>query len=580
MKIAIISDIHGNHTAFKKVWEEVKNFPLILNAGDMTGAYPDINLVINELQAKNVKNIIGNHDRVLIENKLPSGFPDESIKPFEHDLKNISPKNLLFLKTLKPAENLEIEGLKIGLYHGSPFDPDEYIYPDSSLSRFKKLNFDVLILGNTHWSMIRKIGKMTIVNPGSVGQPRNYDNRASYAILDTEDKTIQIKRVKYNITETINKIKKLNYHPELIKILKRTNPRVLVTAASGGSVGEQIYEALRMSHIPYYIVTTNIEAEKNGLYEADAGYLIPPASSNQYISKLLTICHKEKIQVLIPGSAPELDTLSKCKEKFAKNGILVLTNSQEVIEICQDKLKTMEFLQKNNLLFPKFAILSKPKLPLELKFPVVLKPTTGGGGSRNVYLLQDQNDLNYYYQYFTKHDLVPLVQEYIGDATQEYTVGVLTDFDGELLGSLVMKREVKGDLSVRTEIKNSKKGQKPYVISTGFSQGIVDDYPEVRKYCEKIALALGSRGPLNIQCRKTSKGIYVMEINPRFSGTAAIRALLGFNEPDTLIRKYVLKQKIGPIKYKKGLVLRDLRMVYIGFDQIGKINRQKFIKNK
>ena len=71
-----------------------------------------------------------------------------------------------------------------------------------------------------------------------------------------------------------------------------------------------------------------------------------------------------------------------------------------------------------------------------------------------------------------------------------------------------------------------------------------------------------------------------MEINPRFSGTAAIRALLGFNEPDILIRKYLLKQKIGKIKYKKGLVLRDLRMIYVSFDKINKINRYKFIKNR
>jgi len=70
-----------------------------------------------------------------------------------------------------------------------------------------------------------------------------------------------------------------------------------------------------------------------------------------------------------------------------------------------------------------------------------------------------------------------------------------------------------------------------------------------------------------------------MEINPRFSGTAATRALLGFNEPDILIRKYLLKQKVGKIKYKKGLVLRDLRMVYISPNQIKQINRQKFIKN-
>jgi len=356
--------------------------------------------------------------------------------------------------------------------------------------------------------------------------------------------------------------------------------RVLITGASGGSVGEQVLEALRMSKTPYYLITTNIEAYKNGLYEADKGYLIPPASSGQYLVKLLAICRQEKIQVLIPGSAPELDAISKYRQEFIDKDILPLVNSQEVIELCQDKLKTMEFLKDNGLFFPRFAILSKPKLPKFLKFPLVIKPVKGGGGSRNVFIVQDQEDLNYYYRFFRKQNLIPLVQEYIGDSTQEYTVGVLTDFEGKLLGSIALKREVKGDLSVRTEVQNYKPGKKPYIISSGFSQGFVDDYPEVRRYCEKIAHVLDSRGPLNIQCRKTSKGIYTMEINPRFSGTAAIRALLGFNEPDSLIRKYLLGQKISKLKYKKGLVLRDLRMVYISPDQIRKMNRCKFIKNR
>ena len=88
---------------------------------------------------------------------------------------------------------------------------------------------------------------------------------------------------------------------------------------------------------------------------------------------------------------------------------------------------------------------------------------------------------------------------------------------------------------------------------------------------------MGSRGPLNIQCRKTKEGIYTMEINPRFSGTSPMRALMGYNEPDILIRKYLLGQNIVKIKYKKGLALRSLRLVYISFAKIKKMKKQKFI---
>jgi len=221
MKIAIISDIHGNIAAFRKVWEKVKNYPLILNAGDLTGYYPDINPIINQVNSEKVKSILGNHDRFLVSGKLPKDINPEIIKPFQNNLQSISLKNMAYLKSLKPNEILEIDGLKIGLYHGSPFNEDEYIYPDSPLERFKKLDFDVLIMGHTHWPMVKKIGKMMIINPGSVGQPRDYDSRLSFAILDTKSKTVEIKRLKYDVLETIQRIEKLGYDSGLKDVLLR-----------------------------------------------------------------------------------------------------------------------------------------------------------------------------------------------------------------------------------------------------------------------------------------------------------------------------------------------------------------------
>ncbi len=126
--------------------------------------------------------------------------------------------------------------------------------------------------------------------------------------------------------------------------------RVLITAASGGSVGEQVLESLKMAKTSYYIITTNVDSNKNGLYEADKGYLVPLASNRNYIPHLLEICQKEKVQVIVPGSAPELEIISEHRDEFKRNNILLLINSSKVIEICQDKLKTMDFLKKQGLL--------------------------------------------------------------------------------------------------------------------------------------------------------------------------------------------------------------------------------------
>jgi carbamoyl-phosphate synthase large subunit len=151
-----------------------------------------------------------------------------------------------------------------------------------------------------------------------------------------------------------------------------------------------------------------------------------------------------------------------------------------------------------------------------------------------------------------------MVQRYVGTGNDEYTVGVLTSFEGELLGSIALRRRLTGALSTHSRLKNYSRDSEPLVISTGISQGVIDDFPEVRRYAETVALALGSRGPINVQCRLTEEGMRVFEINPRFSGTESLRALAGYNAPDTLVRKYVLGEDIAPMHYERGLALRGL----------------------
>jgi carbamoyl-phosphate synthase large subunit len=82
---------------------------------------------------------------------------------------------------------------------------------------------------------------------------------------------------------------------------------------------------------------------------------------------------------------------------------------------------------------------------------------------------------------------------------------------------------------------------------------------EILDVCTKIAKNLDVRGAVNIQGRMTSDGFKVFEINPRFSGTTSIRAIMGYNEPDILLRRHLLGEKIEPnFKYSHGLVLRNL----------------------
>jgi predicted phosphodiesterase len=95
--------------------------------------------------------------------------------------------------------------------HGSPKDPlEEYIFPDSPdyvfLDFFNYVKSDVVIIGHTHIPFVKKINGKMVINPGSVGQPRDGDPRASYAVFNTDTRKVEIRRVSYNINEVAQRI--------------------------------------------------------------------------------------------------------------------------------------------------------------------------------------------------------------------------------------------------------------------------------------------------------------------------------------------------------------------------------------
>ena len=342
---------------------------------------------------------------------------------------------------------------------------------------------------------------------------------------------------------------------------------VLVTGVGGGGVGRQVIKSLRKGIESYRIVGTDITPISMGLYEVDKSYIVPSAKDIEYVNTLLDICTKEEATVLVPGSEPELQVISKNREAFIRQGIIPLINTEECISICMDKWKTYGFLKDNGFKVPR-AILAKdytPTIPIDM-LPVIIKPTTASGGSLNVYLAQDIEEVLFFAQYLRKQGLTTVIQQYVGSYDEEYTVGVLTDLkDGELIGSIAVKRQILSGLSNRTRMLTRDTETKPklLVISSGISQGEVGEFPEVRRECERIALRLGSKGPLNLQCRRDGDNVFVFEINPRFSGTTYVRALVGHNEPDILIRRSLLGEKGIEVEYKKGIVVRGLEERYI-----------------
>lgn len=344
--------------------------------------------------------------------------------------------------------------------------------------------------------------------------------------------------------------------------------QVMVTGVGGGGHGEQILKALRLAYTEYEIVGSDMSPLSKGLQEVDHPYILPPASDKRYIDTLLAVCRKHEVKALFHGSEPELKAMSVNRQQIQSKGIFLPINPQHVIETCMDKFKTYDFLKENNFNPPKTQqITSKADIQKVDYFPVVVKPSIGGGGSANIFLAQNQKELNTFAEYLL--DIYPefIVQQYVGTSDSEYTVGVLISMDGELINSIAVKRTILSSLSNRIKVKN-RTGNPDFgdflAISSGISQGQIDRFPEVTKPCEAIALKMECRGSVNIQCRFVDNKVYIFEINPRFSGTTSLRAMAGYNEPDVLIRKHLLHETIKTrFSYRSGYILRGLEERFI-----------------
>lgn len=341
------------------------------------------------------------------------------------------------------------------------------------------------------------------------------------------------------------------------------NVNVFVTGVGGGGHGEQILKALKLAKTKYTIIGGDISPYSKGLFEVQHGYILPPATDSRYIDAILKVCEKHSVSALFHGSEPELKVMSANREILEAHGLFLPINPSHIIETCMDKLKLFEFLRNSGFHSADFRRISSSKDLEDFNtLPAVLKPSIGSGGSANTFLAQTKEELISFGRYLLSAYSEFVIQEYVGTPDCEYTVGVLMDMDGHLLNSIALRRNILSSLSNRLKVENHTKKRDLgdiLALSSGISQGEIGPFPEVTKPCEEVALSLGARGPLNIQCRLVNNRAYIFEINPRFSGTTSLRAMVGFNEPDLLIRKHVLKEKIeSHFKYGSGTIVRGL----------------------
>ncbi|SDK98182.1 metallophosphoesterase family protein [Natronorubrum texcoconense] len=198
MKVGLISDVHGNRVALEAVLDDMPPVDEVLCAGDVVGYNPWPAACVDELRERDVPTVMGNHDAAVVGD-APFRFNGMARAGVEHASEQLSEGQLAWLESL-PDERLACDG-RVKLVHGHPDDPQRYTrytYP-REFSPGMLGEEDVLVLGHTHVQGVEQFAEGIVINPGSVGQPRDGDPRAAYAVVDLDALTAETHRVEYDI---------------------------------------------------------------------------------------------------------------------------------------------------------------------------------------------------------------------------------------------------------------------------------------------------------------------------------------------------------------------------------------------
>jgi putative phosphoesterase len=209
LKVALLGDIHGNHLALNAVLTaaSLRGVEKLLITGDIVGYYYFPADVMRQLSFWDVSAVRGNHEIMLGKARRNSDFLTYVDSKYGTGLRvaleTLSEESLNWLENLPHPFSLEIDGYRILLCHGSPTEVDHYIYPDTENIAEQisdNLRYDWIVLGHTHYPMSIKCGAAYVLNPGSIGQPRNRQPGAHWMLLDTQTAHVESCCEYYDIT--------------------------------------------------------------------------------------------------------------------------------------------------------------------------------------------------------------------------------------------------------------------------------------------------------------------------------------------------------------------------------------------
>lgn len=227
MRMAVISDIHGNLEALAQVLTDIEGSDIdrMVCLGDSIGYGPEPEEVVAMIHDRHIPSILGNHELAVIDQNLLTWFNPLARRSLLKTIEMLSEKTINFISKLKPF--MIANGYRF--VHGYPPDSaTTYLFQiaeDELRQTFKRMKEKICFVGHTHRleiigfngksitrsPLIQNIVHLNsthryIINIGSVGQPRDGDNHAKYIILDTGKNSIEVKFIPYDIASVVNKI--------------------------------------------------------------------------------------------------------------------------------------------------------------------------------------------------------------------------------------------------------------------------------------------------------------------------------------------------------------------------------------
>lgn len=210
MLIGLISDVHGNLPALEAVLDDMPDVDAVVCAGDIVGYNPWPAACVDRVRAVASVCVSGNHDRT-VENPRRYRAHDMAYAGLKLAKTQLDSEQRAWLQN-QPLRTTIADG-QVQLVHSHP-DPDmlgTYVYPDEveELGPYLE-DTEGVVFGHTHQQHADSVAGSVVVNPGSVGQPRDGNPDAAYALLDTADFSVDLRRVSYAVEQVVDRIEELD----------------------------------------------------------------------------------------------------------------------------------------------------------------------------------------------------------------------------------------------------------------------------------------------------------------------------------------------------------------------------------